>query len=375
MKIALVLHDFDPRLGQGCYAVEVARRLEGRHEIHIVANTFGGLAEEGLRFRKISAWRGNTLLRILTFLRGAERLLDGERFDLIHAQGLSSWRADVITAHICHAARIEQAPAPDWKNRTFQGLIEPWERRFFQQKRARHLIAVSGRIAKEIGTHYQWSKPSTVIYHGIDTEKFRPPADVAERARARARYQLAEGGWVWLFVGEAVKGLREAIAELPGFPQARLLVISRSLMAPYQAQAQALGVTERIRFHGPEMEMPWAYRAADVLVYPSTYDAFAMVVAEAMATGLPVIAGKNIGAAEWIEPGRNGELCDPEQPGSLAECLRSIAADGARAAALGAAARETARKHGWDACADATEKAYGKCGTGSAERGRAEVGK
>ena len=101
-----------------------------------------------------------------------------------------------------------------------------------------------------------------------------------------------------------------------------------------------------------------AYQAADAFVYPSGYDAFGLVVAEAMASGLPVVIGRSIGAAEWIVPEVNGLLCDPAQPNTLNDSLRWLLSDPQRARTVGQAARATVEQHGWDVCATETAAVY-----------------
>ncbi len=358
MKIALVVHDFDPRYGQGRYAVELARRLAPRHDLTIYANRFGVPLEPNWTYQKVPAWRATALTTVYSFLFASERLLREHSYDLIHAQGLTCWRSEVVTAHICNAARTQQTTATSWKSRLFPALVIPLERWFYRQAGPRQLIAISQPVAAEVKANYRWSQPCEVIHHGVDTEQFRPPQNDAEREQSRARYGLKPGSWNWLFVGEAVKGLRQIVEQLPHFPTAELLVITRSHLEPYQQLAKQLGVFERVHWWGPEENIALAYRAADIFVYPSDYDAFGMVVAEAMATGLPVIAGQSIGAAEWIQPQRNGLLCDPHQADSLREQLSWLQHNAARSQALGLAARETAQAHSWDACAQATEAVY-----------------
>jgi UDP-glucose:(heptosyl)LPS alpha-1,3-glucosyltransferase len=172
------------------------------------------------------------------------------------------------------------------------------------------------------------------------------------------RYGLDEPAWVWLFVGEATKGLQHVIAQLRHFPDAKLLVMSRSDTATARKLADRLGVAGQVIFQGPIDDVADVYRAADVFVYPSEYDAFGLVVAEAMASALPVVVGFEIGAAEWISHGRNGLLCDPTDPASLHQQLRWIRADPTRAARLGCAARFTVEEHSWDSCAAATLEVY-----------------
>jgi UDP-glucose:(heptosyl)LPS alpha-1,3-glucosyltransferase len=360
MNTALVVHDFDPGLGQGRYAVEIAQRLSAKLHLTVCANRFAVPPAPDVTFQRIPAWQRSALLKVLSFPRCADRLLAQRGYDLVHAQGYVCHRAEIITAHICNAARETAGGATDARGRRFARIAAALERRQFRSNPHARLIAVSQRVANEITEHYGWRGETTVIHHGVDSNAFRPPASESEKALARRQFGLPENGWTWLFVGEAVKGLRRVLGQLPHFPDARLLAISRSRLAVYRDEAQSLGVTGRVQFHGPSEDLPAAYRAADVLVYPSEYDAFGMVVAEAMAAGLPVIAGRNIGAAEWIEPGRNGLLCDPADAESLKRALTGLESDRERAAAIGQAARRTAEQHTWDACAEATLEVYEK---------------
>lgn len=358
MKIALVVHDFDPCFGQGRYTVELARRLAPQHDLHVYANRFGVALEPNWSFQKVCAWRRTALTTILSFLWQAEKLLRSRSYDIIHAQGLTCWHADVITAHVCNAARNRSAPHRPAKSWLFPVVVVPLERRFYQQPGARHLVAVSKTTAEEVTAEYGWQRPRTVIYHGVDTRLFCPPASAEAKKQARCAYELPDGSWVWLFVGEAVKGLRAVLEQLPAFPEATLLVVSQSNLEAFRRRAGELGVESRVRFHGREENMTRAYQAADVFVYPSAYDAFGMVVAEAMAAELPVVVGQDIGAAEWLVPRQNGLLCDPARPVTVREQLQWLRADPERAHAIGRAARTVALSHSWDACASATAAVY-----------------
>jgi glycosyltransferase involved in cell wall biosynthesis len=358
MNLALVVHDFDPAVGHGRYCLELARRLAPRHELTVYANRFAAGAPAGWREVRVPAWRRAALASVFTFLFSSERLVRRGRHDVVHAQGLTCWGADVITAHICNAARYRISPPQRLRSRLFPLLVNPVESRFYRQPRARHLIAISRRVGDEIEACYDWRRPVTVIHHGVDTTLFRPAENPAERLACRRRFRLPDDAWTWLFVGEAIKGLPETIAQLPAFPEARLLVVSRSDRTRYESQARDLGVAERLHFHGPEREIALAYRAADVFVYPSTYDTFGMVVSEAMATGLPTLVGRNIGAAEVIADGENGFLVDPTSAGSLRRPLELLRAHPDLARRIGTAARDRARVQTWDRCADATEAVY-----------------
>lgn len=63
------------------------------------------------------------------------------------------------------------------------------------------------------------------------------------------------------------------------------------------------------------------YQTSDVLVFPSLEDGFALVVAEALACGLPVITTPNTGASDLIQPGENGEVVPIRSPERIAEAV------------------------------------------------------
>ncbi|HSH94173.1 MAG TPA: glycosyltransferase family 4 protein [Roseimicrobium sp.] len=358
MSVALTVHDFDPGYGQGRYAVELVQRLAARFDFHVLANRFAVPPGGGVTHQKISAWRRTALTTIPSYLCNVERRLYSRPHKLVHAQGLSSWTADLITAHVCNAARTAAETNGTMKSRLFHQLIDPLEEAFYRRTKARHVIAVSQGVARDIQSFYGWSGPMSVIYHGIDTERFQPASTGEERARLRQRFDIKASTWLWLFVGEADKGLETVIMMLPSFPGAVLAVVSRSDPAPYRSKADHLGVASRIRWLGPVSDVATLYPLADVFVYPSSYDAFGMVVAEAMACGIPVIAGRSIGAAEWIDDGNNGLLCDPANPVTLHTALNRLAADATLCRKLAAAGRATALEHTWDRCANETARVY-----------------
>ncbi len=359
MEVALVVHDFDRNNGQGRYCVELVRHLRDRCRFIVYSNTADPEELAHVAWRPVPAWRGRHLTTVFTFLAGAERKLRGARHDVVHAQGLSSWQADVITVHMVNAARLRRLPpAARSKDRLFSAIVTPLERAFYQRRRARHAIVMARRLGAELAEEYGWDRPLSVIPHGTDTVRFRPAHGKGERAEARARYGLGDEVRTWLFIGEAVKGLREVIAQLPAFPKVRLLVVSRSVVDVHRALARQLGVAGRVAFHGSEVSPELAFRAADVFVYPSAYDPFGMVATEAMASGLPVVLGRDMGAAELVRHGHDGLLCDPASLESLREQLARLEADPATAAMIGRAARATIGLHSWEACAESTWAVY-----------------
>lgn len=368
MKVAFVIHDFDATFGQGRYAIALAERLASKCELIVYANTFNAPGLSGVRWVKVPALRWNVITTVFTFLLFAELLLRRDRPDVIHAQGLTGWSADVITGHICNAARARSLATQRTRSRWFIQIVTPFERAFYRQKRATELIAISKGLAADIQQEYGWNKGIHVLHHGTNTEQFVPPVDKWERVALRSLFRLPDGRWHWLFMGEAVKGLRLVIQQLPLFPEAHLLVVSRSDSSSYAALAQSLGVLSQISFWGYDPRAELAFRAVDVFVFPSDYDPFGMVGSEAMASGLPVILGKSIGVAELVQDGVNGLLCDPANPESIGDQLRKLQNDPEWAARIGKAGRETVVETSWDHNAEEVFRIY--CQVAARNQGR-----
>lgn len=105
----------------------------------------------------------------------------------------------------------------------------------------------------------------------------------------------------------------------------------------------------RIVFHGsmPQAAVFAAYQRAAVLVFPTLYDGFGSVVAEALAHGLPVMTTRNAGAAELITEGVNGFLIPAGDPQALSERLAWCLEHPRELLAMRHAALATARHWTW----------------------------
>jgi glycosyltransferase involved in cell wall biosynthesis len=94
-------------------------------------------------------------------------------------------------------------------------------------------------------------------------------------------------------------------------------------------------------------ELRRIYRGSDVLVLPSQFEGFGLVILEAMASGLPVIASDATAAPEVVDPSCGWVLSHSDRS-AWVEALRNCAATRGRLSGMGAAARERAMQFGWD---------------------------
>lgn len=102
-----------------------------------------------------------------------------------------------------------------------------------------------------------------------------------------------------------------------------------------------------------------AYADADIFCLPSVEEGFGMVLGEALAAGLPVVATNVTGASELIESGREGILVPPADVSALRDALRMLIDDSGRRARMGAAARARLDQgFSWDDYAERALNAY-----------------
>jgi glycosyltransferase involved in cell wall biosynthesis len=104
-----------------------------------------------------------------------------------------------------------------------------------------------------------------------------------------------------------------------------------------------------------------AYQRAELLVLPTLEDGFGFVVAEAMASGLPVIVTDCCGAAEWVRPGESGWIVPGGDAGALASAIEDATRRRNDLRAMGQRAREdTERRAGLHCLAPLREWIFGK---------------
>lgn len=180
----------------------------------------------------------------------------------------------------------------------------------------RTVVTPTGVERRVLERVYGRVKPPMVqISHGVDLERFRP-ATAPERTAARARWNLDDEDRVALFIGHELerKGAGVAIDALTTAPTVLLMIIGghADSVAQARAHAQRRGVVDRVLFVGPQQDLFPFFAAADMFVFPSAYESFGLVITEALASGVPVIATAVGCAPELIVDGENGYLIERE---------------------------------------------------------------
>jgi glycosyltransferase involved in cell wall biosynthesis len=135
------------------------------------------------------------------------------------------------------------------------------------------------------------------------------------------------------------------------------------------------GIPARFLGHLSRAALAQHYAAAGVMVLPSLVEGLALVLAQAMACGLPVIATPNTGAEDLITDGVEGYIVPPRDPGAIRERIMALYESPARREAMGAAALAKVRSlGGWSDYGDRVTAVYAAL-AGSRETGMAGIGR
>lgn len=173
------------------------------------------------------------------------------------------------------------------------------------------------------------------VPYGVSLESFRPPAPGTREKQTT--FEILQVGGVNLRKGSHY--LLQAFRELD-LPDARLTFLGR--VAPEMQPFRERWASDRVVFHDPvpQNRLAAMYARASVFCLASIEEGLAMVTAQAMACGLPVVATTNTGAQDLVNDGTDGFIVPIRDPGALAEKLAWLYEHRDERLAMGRSAQE-----------------------------------
>jgi glycosyltransferase involved in cell wall biosynthesis len=175
----------------------------------------------------------------------------------------------------------------------------------------------------------------TLTPYVVDNDWWTTRSATVYRTSVRASWGAGPADSVVLFCAK-LQPWKRPIDLLRAFAKANLpnaiLIFAGegALRAELESEVTALGVTPRVRFLGfvNQSQLPAVYTAADIMVLPSEYEPFAVVVNEAMCCGCPVVVSDRVGAAQDLIAPVHPELIYPcGDIDALTSLLATLAAD------------------------------------------------
>jgi len=202
----------------------------------------------------------------------------------------------------------------------------------------------------------------SVIPNGVDIERF---------AKADSTIPAYDDGVMnILFVGrlEPRKGLTSLLESMPLIQKYtnmkyRLLVVGNGMLTNYYKKRIPRDATDKVVFTGGVSfeDLPRYYKTAHVFCSPATYgESFGIVLIEAMAAGLPVVAGNNEGYRNVIQNGINGFLVNPEDPEAIAKSIGQLLNSENERTSFGQRNKEACKQYGWASIMNRVEAVYGQ---------------
>ncbi|WP_053226130.1 MSMEG_0565 family glycosyltransferase [Solirubrobacter soli] len=382
MRIAMLTYSVKPR-GGVVHAVEVAEALQRRgHEVELMALGRPGDAffrdtpvptrivrhtpADGPFDRRIEGM-------IEAYADGLKPLLGGGSFDIVHAQDCLSANAALILRDegaIEHVIRTVHH-VDDF---TSPSLVECQDRSIVSPD---HVLCVSPPWVRRLRDEFGVS--AGLVRNGVDTHRFRPPRDAAERAAAR-RAAGVEDRLTVLTVG-GVEPRKGSLTLLDGFARLRetlayrdpLLLIAggvtlfdyRHEIDRFEERLRELGLTRHVRRLGPlePDEIEQLFRAADVFAFPSVKEGFGLAALEALAAGLPLVASDIEVFRGFLTHGRSALLHPVGDAEALAAAMTRVARDPNLRARLRDGGDEVVAQFGWDRSGAEHEAAYEAVGS------------
>jgi len=256
----------------------------------------------------------------------------------------------------------------NWRDMIFR--LATWSSRLAVMQRADRILFVSQGHAETSDQRFVYQKRRShcqVLPNGVDIHAFRPQAD---REQVRKSLHLPLDGRVVGFVAaldsahhyKGLSVLLQALAAQSLKETCLLVVGDGDLKEQYCQQAYDLGISERVVFYGAagHETLPSLYRACDVVTMPSLVaESFGLVVIEALACGVPVVASNGPGVRSLLQHGDNGLLVEPGNSAALSEAIHQVLQDDATCQRMGQLGRSNVEeRYGWTQIGIRLERIY-----------------
>jgi glycosyltransferase involved in cell wall biosynthesis len=348
MKILMPATHYHPVIGGlETWTKNIAERLAKKADVFVVTGQVKGYPKEEV-LNGVKVWRTSLFalsnlsaspliysLSLLPFVFFKSlSLIQKEKIDILHCQGFLSSLMGFILSKITGVPYIVTVQRLENKYNPLKNFV---------YRQAAFCIAASLAVKKnfeDIGV-----KKIEVIPNGIDLAKFE----------GLVRQKNNQFTVITVARLEKVKGLEYLIKAVGDF---QLLIIGDgSERKNLESLVTKLNLKDKVKFLGeiPNTEIPGYLAKADCFCVPSLREGFGIVVFEAQAAGLPIVATKVGGILDLVENGQTGLLVEPRDSQAIAKAISEIKSKPELAQGLIKNAQANLIKYDWE---NITEKVY-----------------
>lgn len=325
---------------------EIYRRLTAEADVEVVTGRYPRAADgvnAGVRYVRSGLPRPYAVSR-LSFAACASRGLRSDDYDAAFVD-FSAYTWVNVPRNRPVALVVGQLVTPTAAQR-WGSLAGSFFSRAEQRmlREARHVAAVSRPLLDQIRPYLRSDAHTGVVSAAVSDELFAIE-------RAEQDYLLFLGRFDMF-----QKGIDTLLAAAPvllrRYPELRLIIAGRGKDAAKIRAAIGDRAPQITLIEGVDAARRAALlRGALVLIVPSRFEGFGMVVAEGLAAGVPVVASQLAPLVDILRPPLGGEVFPADDPAALCSVVSALLDAPARRAALSIAGRALARRFSWDAVA------------------------
>ena len=347
---------------------ECAGYLAGRgHEVTVFATEWEA-GDLPIHYERVIHRMWPAFVRPRSFFRECTNRLSKASFDICASFGSECPTGGVFWAQSVHRAWLERVKAfrasmslGRWKQRLnpLHPVLLRLEHEHFARRKYRKIIAMTPEVQNDLQQIYGVPAGDVVLVpNGVSLTEFNIARCADRRDEMRRKLGYAKTDKVVIFVANETerKGFKPMLRAIESFRDSSIRIL-----AVGKLDSRAASDSQQVTFTGPTNDAAGYYAAADVFVLPTQYEAWGLVIVEALACGLPVITSRLAGAAVAVREGATGELLDdPRDDSEIASKLsRILNRAGPGAAAIAASVEE----YSWSRVLPRYEQVLAECAT------------
>ena len=383
MKILMLTWEYPPRIVGGIARVvhDLSHRLiKDGHEVTVVTYKDGSAPyvedDKGVKVYRVDNYMINPnnfidwIMQLnFNMLSKANEIISKEgKFDVIHAH---DWLVTYAAKALKESYNIPVvATIHATENGRNSGIHDETQRyindtEWMLTYESSEVIVNSNYMKNELqrlfGLPYE---KINVVPNGVNLNLF---SGIERDYNFRRKYAM-DNEKIILFMGRLVyeKGVQHLIAAMPkilnGYHDSKLIICGKGgMIDELKAQVQALGISQKVYFAGYMYgkDVQRMYKAADVAVFPSTYEPFGIVALEAMLAGVPTVVSDIGGLNEIVEHRVDGMKSYAGNPNSIADSVLSLLFDAGLAANVSKKAKiKVKEEFNWNKIAQDTHYIY-----------------
>ena len=300
---------------------------------------------------------------------------EGYNFDVICCHDWLSSIAGLVIKNETKIPVVFHAHSTEWGRSGGQGseVVSHLENAIAQN--SDKIVTVSYSMQEDLIKHGWQASKISVVWNGVDPDRYNPVNVQKQDALAiRQKYGISDDSNMLLFVGRLtwVKGVRNLLQAMPlvlkEYPNTKLVILGKG-----EEQTDVVETAERLNMRDniiyrfdfvSESERILHYSAADVCVFPSTYEPFGIVSLEAMAMEKPVVVGAHgvVGFKEQVVNGgtdQTGVHINGQDPSDIAWGIKETLRNPQKAKNWGENGRRRVLEYfTWQKVAEQTIKIY-----------------